>query len=110
MDALDEGEAILFSQQVGLLMTSYEQLFHYHREGLIDGERLKAIERPYVAVLACPGFVDYWRLFGHLVTDGFRAHVEERASTARTSMDLCNACGLQSAWVRQQTSITLESA
>jgi len=88
ISSLESDEAFLFGQLVGLLTSSYADLFHYHREGLIDDARLREIERPSVAVMACPGFSDYWGMYGHLHGEEFRSHVERVVREARSSVDL----------------------
>lgn len=86
--SLREDEAMLFTQLLGLLMSSYEDLYYYHHEGLVGDERLKGIENPYLGVMACPGFDDYWAMFGQLMTEDFRQHVQTKISQARATMNL----------------------
>jgi hypothetical protein len=88
MSSLEKDEALQFGQLLGLLMSSYENVFRYYQEGLIDRDRLREIERPYVAVMACPGFADYWRIWGPIMAVDFQRHVDTKMREAVSSVDV----------------------
>ena len=88
ISALEEDEARQFSQLLGLVVSSYQHLFYYREEGLVDEPRFRVLESPYIGELACRGFADWWEMFGSLMPPGFRAHVERRMIEARQDVDL----------------------
>jgi hypothetical protein len=86
--ALEDDEVSQFTQLLGLVVSSYQHLFYYREEGLIDDERFRVLETPYLGELACRGFADWWEMFGTLMPRDFQAYVANRMVEAGRDIDL----------------------
>ena len=53
----------------------YEEIFHYHREGLVDEWLWESTSAPCVAVMGTPGFDDWWKARSDWFSADFKEHV-----------------------------------
>ncbi len=70
-----EAERVQFSAFLMSMFRPYEEIFHYHREGLVDEWLWESTSAPCVAVMGTPGFDDWWKARSDWFSGEFREHV-----------------------------------
>jgi hypothetical protein len=70
----DETERVRFSAFLFSVFQPYEELYHYHRNGLVDDWTWESISSTCLALMGTPGFADWWELRGDWFSSAFQEY------------------------------------
>ena len=76
LGALDPDARRRFMGVSTQLFSYYQDVFHQHREGLLDAELWASRRKNIAAYLRSPGVQEFWSQHGELFTESFRAKVD----------------------------------
>ncbi len=72
-----ETDRLQFSAHMLSIFRPYEEIFHYHNNGLVDEWTWESISSQCQALMATQGFVEWWALRGGWFSKLFQEHVSE---------------------------------
>jgi hypothetical protein len=72
-----ESEGVQFSALMLSIFRPYEELFHYRTDGQVDDWTWESISSVCHALMATPGFADWWERRSSWFSADFRAHIAE---------------------------------
>jgi hypothetical protein len=76
--ALQPEERLRFDALLRSVFLWYEDFFYQNQQGMVDGQTWRAREEELLALLSRPGIAEWWPRNSVLLSENFRAHVDEQ--------------------------------
>ena len=83
-NSLDPDARERFKNTVGQMFSYLQDVFHQHREGLLEGELWESRHANIVSYLAEPGVQEFWQQRRGMYTRSFRALVDAELATVES--------------------------